>query len=129
MKQTLKAHNPIKHAKSFKYAFNGIFHALLNEANFRVQIVITAIAVLLGIYYRISVEEWSILTLATGLLLSAEMFNTVLENIIDRLITDYDENAKIIKDLAAGFVLIMAVTCAILLGLIFGSRILVTVFN
>ena len=40
-----------------------------------------------------------------GLLLSAEMINTLVEEFIDNLIKDEHEGAKIIKDVAAGFVL------------------------
>ena len=123
-KRILKAHHPIRHAKSFKYAFRGLYHALTNEANFRVQVIFTIIVVLAGFYFRITTTEWALLVLSTGFLLSAEMVNTVVEEFIDHLIQDYHEGAKVIKDLAAGFVLTAAITTIVITGLIFIPEIL-----
>ncbi len=39
--------------------------------------------------------------LATGVMLSAEIFNTAIEAICDFMKTDYDEKIGIIKDVAA----------------------------
>lgn len=118
-KKILKSHHPIRHAKSFKYAFEGIFHALVNEANFRVQVAFTFVVILSGFHFKISNTEWAILVLSTGFLLSAEMVNTVVEEFIDNLIKDYNEAAKIIKDLSAGFVLTAAITTLVITALIF----------
>ena len=82
----LKSHHPIKHLKSFKYAFEGVLHALIHEANFRLQILITGVAVGLGFYFQISSSEWSVLILGFASLLSAEVLNTSIENFIDFLI-------------------------------------------
>ncbi len=124
MKSVLKSHHPRRHISSFKYAFSGVLHTLLNEANFRIQILITTVTVLLGIYLGLTNTQWAILTLAMGLLLSAEMINTLIENFIDVLIKEYHEGAKIIKDVSAGFVLITAITALIVLLLIFSEPLL-----
>lgn len=109
--------------KSFKYAAEGILHALLNEANFRVQVIIAVVAVTLGIHYRINTTEWGLLSITMGLLLSAELINTAIEEFIDHLIGNEDLGAKIIKDVSAGFVFITAITTLIILLLIFFPRI------
>lgn len=123
MRNVLKSHHPMRHAKSFKYAFEGIWHALLNEANFRVQIVIVFVACSLGVFYKISNTEWALLTLSLGALLAAELLNTVVEEFIDALIKEYHEGAKVIKDMSAGFVLISAGVTLVILYLVFGHRI------
>jgi diacylglycerol kinase (ATP) len=120
----LKSHHPIKHLKSFKYAFSGILHSLYHEANFRIQILITLIAVIGGIYFQISSTEWSVLIIAFSSLLSAEVLNTSIENFIDYLIPKKSEVVRIVKDLAAGFVLINAVACLLILFIIFGKYII-----
>ena len=124
MHQILKAHHPVRHIKSFKYAFQGIFHALINEPNFRIQLFAATVSAMLGFFYKISTTEWSILIISMGLLLMAELVNTVVEEFIDVLIKEYHEGAKVIKDMSAGFVLITAAVAAINLGLIFGPKIL-----
>lgn len=114
-----KSHHPLRHARSFKYAFQGIFHALINEPNFRLQIVIVSISVIFGFHFKITNTEWGLLILSMGLLLMAEVLNTVVENTIDFFVQGFDEGAKVVKDLSAGFVLITAVTALIILVLIF----------
>jgi diacylglycerol kinase len=120
----LKAHHPVKHLKSFKYAFSGILHSLYHEANFRIQLLITIFSIIGGVYFQISTTEWSVLILAFASLLSAEVINTSIENFADFLIPKKSEAIRIVKDLAAGFVLINAVACFLILLIIFGKYIL-----
>jgi diacylglycerol kinase len=124
MKTILSSHHPVRQVKSFHYAFKGIVHTLLNEANFRTQILIAVTAVGFAIHYNITNTEWGLLIITLGALLSAEMLNTVVEEVIDTLIKDYQEAARIIKDVSAGFVLVTAITTLLILILIFGSRII-----
>ncbi len=119
-----KSHHPIKHLKSFKYAFSGILHSLIHEANFRVQILISIMATIAGFYFGINSTEWSVLIIAFASLLSAEVLNTSIENFIDFLIPKKSDVAKVVKDLAAGFVLINAIACLLILFIIFGKYIL-----
>lgn len=118
-----RSNHPIRRAQSFKYAFEGLFHALLNEANFRIQVVIVILSVIGGIYFKITTTQWAVLTLAMGFLLMSEVINTVVEEFIDHIIKEESQVAKIIKDLGAGFVLVAAVTTLIILVLIFGQPI------
>jgi len=118
-----KSTHPLRRIKSFKYAFEGLFHALLNEANFRIQVIIVILSVIGGYYFKISVAEWSVLVLSMGFLLMAEMINTVVEEFIDHIIKEESQVAKIIKDLGAGFVFVAAFTTLIILTLIFGQHI------
>jgi diacylglycerol kinase len=117
----IKSHHPVKHLKSFRYAFSGILHSLYHEANFRIQIVITIFAVIGGLYFQISPSEWSVLIIAFASLLSAEVLNTSIENFADFLIPKKSEVVRVVKDLAAGFVLINAVACFLILIIIFGK--------
>jgi len=123
MHEIFKSHHPIRHARSFKHAFEGIFHALLHEANFRVQAVIVILSVVSGIYFKITNTEWGLLIISMGFLLAAELLNTVVEEFIDHVIKEYDEGAKIIKDMAAGFVLITAFVTAAIIYLVFWGKV------
>ncbi|MFH1648513.1 MAG: diacylglycerol kinase family protein [Patescibacteria group bacterium] len=125
MLKIFKSHHPVRHAKSFKYAFEGIFHALINEPNFRVQLVIVTLAIIFGKKFGISNTEWGLLAISLGSLLSAEMVNTVVEEVLDHFYLKEEENIaiKVIKDLSAGFVLITSITTLIILILVFGNKI------
>ncbi len=120
----IKSHHPIKHFKSFKFAFSGILHALYHEANFRVQVLITLISIFLGIYFQISPAEWSVLVLSFSMLLSSEIINTSIENLIDFVVPKKSPVVKVIKDLSAGFVLINALSFLTILIVIFYGRII-----
>jgi len=115
--------HPIRQVKSFKYAFEGILHAIINEPNFRIQMFIVALASFLGKFYKITNTEWSIMIIALGLLLAAEIINTVVEEIMDHFTKENDPVVKIIKDLSASFVLVFALTAGIILYLTFYQKI------
>lgn len=117
----IKSHHPVKHIKSFKYAFSGIFLTLINEANFRLQLVISVIAFSMGFYFNISAAEWSVLIIAFSSLLSAEVLNTSIENFINYVIPKKSEVVRVVKDMSAGFVLINALACLAILIIIFGK--------
>lgn len=123
MLQIFRSHHPIRHVRSFKHAFNGIFHALLNEANFRVQVVIVILAMVFGKLYKISNVEWALITISLSLLLASELINTTVEEIMDHFVKHDNQIAKVVKDLTAGFVLINAVGSLIVLYLVFGNKI------
>ncbi len=128
MNNFFNSNHPIRRAKSFKYAFEGIFHAVFNEPNFRIQLIIAIFAVILGFTYQITNIEWALIIITMGILLSAEMVNTVIEEITDHFVKDVSPAAKIIKDLGSGFVLVTAITTLLILFLIFGHRLFPTLF-
>ena len=110
MHALLKSHHPARHMKSFKYAFKGLFHALMHEANFRIEVVIASFFVSMGLLLGIKLFEWAVLVLALGFMLSAEIMNTVIEEFMDHLIQEHHEGVRVIKDLSAAFVLTASIT-------------------
>lgn len=117
----------IKRAKSFRHAGRGIWLFVKTTHNAWVHLVILAIAVVLGFYFDIALAEWMLLTFAGGLVLAAEAFNTAIEIDIDLTSPDYHPYARDTKDVAAGAVLIAALTAAIIGIGIFGKYFLAVV--
>ena len=107
---------------SFKYAFNGIFLTFKKGANFRIQSSLGVLTIILGFVLHISPLEWAIIVLLVGIVLSAEIFNTTLEEIIGDLPDDKVRGET--KDMAAGFVLILAIASLIIGLIIFLPKIL-----
>lgn len=103
--------------RSFYYAFKGIGFALRTQQNLWVQLGILALTIAAGLYFDISNVEWALVAAASGLVLTAELFNTALEMLVDLVSPEYMEKAGRIKDLAAGAVLFAAIVAA-LIGLI-----------
>ncbi len=104
-------------AKSFGYAINGLFIAVTTQHNFIIHIILTIIAIALGFALNISIIEWLLIIIVIGLVLSAEIFNTAIEELVNLVSPNKNKKAGIIKDLAAGAVLVLAIT-ALLVGLI-----------
>jgi diacylglycerol kinase len=107
----------VKCTLSFGYAFNGIRHALRNENNFIYHLLATITIAIVGWALNFSTAEWLLVILMIGLVYTAELINSAIEKLVDLTTPDYDERAGIIKDIAAGAVLVVSIT-ALVIGLI-----------
>ena len=114
----------MKRLLSFKYAIAGIIHMLKHEPNARIHLIATLVVIILGVYFRIEKIEWLFITLAIGMVFSAELFNTSLENITDLISPEKNKKAGHAKDIAAGAVFITAIAAAIIGMVIFLPRII-----
>jgi diacylglycerol kinase len=107
----------INFLRSFVYAIKGI-HASLNEQqNIKVQLLVAVITTGAGFYFNITGYEWCIILLTIGLVISLEMVNTAIENLVDMVSKERSPLAGKIKDLAAGAVLVASMI-AVIVGLI-----------
>lgn len=106
----------VKRAKSFAHAGRGIWILVKTTHNAWVHIFLLCFAVFLGLFFHITHYEWVMLVLAAGMVLAAEAFNTAIEIDIDLTSPDIHPLARDVKDVAAGAVLITALT-ALLIGL------------
>lgn len=106
-----------KRALSFKYAFEGIVTAFIDQPNLKFQVCIAALALAMGFYFGITESEWLVLVLVSGLVLTFELTNTAIEEIVDSFTDQVHPAAKKAKDVAAAAVLMASATAAII-GLI-----------
>jgi len=110
--------------RSFHAALKGIWHAFQNEHNLWVQSSLLLGAIIAGVWLRISAGEWVLVVLASGLVLSAELINTALEELVNWLSPAKNEHARRIKDVAAAAVLLAAVSAALAGGIIFIPKVI-----
>src|SRR3989344_487184 len=103
--------------RSFKYALSGVSLAWKEEANFKIEVSVAVLAIVLGLFFGISRLEWVIILLTIFIVLSVETLNTALEELCDRLEPEHDPRVGKIKDLAAAAVLITSIG-AFLVGLL-----------
>ena len=108
---------------SFKYAFEGIITGIKEERNIKIHISIMILVIILGILLKISQIEWIICIILFGLVISLEFVNTAIENAVDLITQEKNPQAKIIKDVAAGAVLVSAIASAIIGLIIFIPKI------
>lgn len=104
---------------SFKYAIEGIKTSIKSEQNLKIHIVIMIFVIIAGIVFKISKFEWIICIILFGLVISLELVNTAIENVVDLVTIEKNPKAKIAKDVAAGAVLILAIISAIIGIMIF----------
>ncbi|MBP1677049.1 MAG: undecaprenol kinase [Bacteroidetes bacterium] len=102
-----------KRVKSFGYALKGIKAVVTKEANMKIHLLIAILVILCGVFFRISVSEWLICLVCFALVITAEMFNTALEQLVDFVSPGKNKAAGRVKDIAAGAVLVSAVFAAI----------------
>ena len=100
--------------RSFVFAWAGITYAWRTQRNFRIEVIIGALALGLGLLLKVNLS--SILVMI-ALVLTLEMINTALEALVDLSSPTYHPLAKIAKDVAAGAVL-MASSISIVVGMV-----------
>ncbi len=103
----------IKFTKSFRHATDGIAHAVKTERNFRIELALAALSIVFAVFLPLTWAERLIVFLTIGIVLSLELFNTAFEHLMDMLSPQFHEKVKIIKDIAAGAVLVSSVSAAI----------------
>ncbi|MFB2922887.1 MULTISPECIES: diacylglycerol kinase family protein [Aerosakkonema] len=102
---------------SFKYAWAGLSYAFKTQRNFRIHVIIGAVAIGLSIFLNLSRAEISLIGVTIGLVLAMELLNTAIESVVDLTVKQtYHELAKIAKDCAAGAVLISALAAVLVAG-------------
>ena len=102
---------------SFKHAFSGVWYVVRTQRNARIHLAAALVVIALGLWLGLSYTQWAVIVLTIGLVLAAEAFNTVAEAAVDLATAERHPLAKIAKDVAAGAVLLMAIT-AVLVGLL-----------
>ena len=100
--------------RSFKFAFEGIFQAFYHERNMRIHGVMALVVICLAAYLRVELEDWVILLLLIGLVISLELVNTAVERAVDLKSPTRHPLAKQAKDTAAGAVLLMSIISVII---------------
>ena len=110
--------------KSFKYAFEGIITGFKQEQNMKIHVIIMIIVIILGVILKINKLEWIICIVLFGLVISAELFNTAIEQTVNIAMPEINEKAKIAKDVSAGAVLVTAISSAIIGLIIFIPKII-----
>ena len=111
-------------SKSFGYAFVGFKKSFKEESNMKIHILISILVILFGFLFKVSRLEWIVLLFAIGLVLGAELLNTSIENLVDLVCKDKNDQAGLVKDVSAAFVMVLAIVAAIVGLIIFVPKIL-----
>ena len=115
--------------KSFQYAFSGLRYALRTQKNSWIHLFFTIAAICAGVLLKITALEWTVIIFCIGLVWLAELLNTALETAVDLFCPEYHPLAKVVKDVAAGAVLVAALISVVIGLIIFGPQLFHLLFG
>jgi diacylglycerol kinase len=107
-----------KHLASYRYSIRGIWLAFRYETNMIFHLAAAIAVVLVNSLLKVNKTEWLITLMLIGLAWMAEIFNTAIEKLADRVTKEQDPLIRQVKDLASGAVLVIcsfAVLCAVII--------------
>jgi diacylglycerol kinase (ATP) len=111
--------------KSFVYALEGIVSFFRWEHNAQIHLVITFLVLVLSVTLGVNKWEAIAVVFSIAFVWVAEMVNTAIEKTIDFVSAERHPQIKLIKDIAAGAVLIASLAAVVVGLFIFIPKLLV----
>lgn len=105
---------PTRFIDSVNCAIEGVIHAARTQKQMRYHFLAALLVLIAALFLKVSPLEFALLTVSVCLVLFAELINTALEAIVDMVSPEYHPLAKVAKDVAAGGVLVAAVSAAVM---------------
>lgn len=111
-------------ANGFKYALIGLWHIVRVEQNARIHLAVAVLVMVAGLTLGLSNGELAAIFFAVIIVFLAEVLNTAIEKTLDLIEPQFNNKVAIIKDMAAGAVLVAAIGAVIIGVVIFTPYIL-----
>jgi diacylglycerol kinase len=108
--------------QKFRDAFRGLKFGIRGHSSFFVHFFAAALVVALAVAMGCTLEQWCVLLLCIGVVLTAELFNSAIETLHRGLDPATRDQTWKCLDIAAGAVLMASLTAAIVGLLVFGKR-------
>ena len=103
--------------EALKNSLSGLFYAIKEQKNLKIQLIMAFLVIIFSIVIKINKIEMMFICIAICFVIFAEVVNTAIEKTVDLVTEEYNEKAKIAKDIAAGAVIISSIN-AIIVGII-----------
>lgn len=100
---------PTSFYRSVLYAWSGLIHTVVHQRNMRMHVISAILVGLVGSGIPLGLAEKVTLIFCVVMILFAEMLNSALEQLVDLAIQQFDEKARLTKDIAAAGVLVLAI--------------------
>jgi len=95
--------------RSVLYAWSGLIHTVVHQRNVRMHLIAAILVGMVGSAVDLGLAEKVTLIFCVLLVLFAEMVNSALEQLVDLAIQQFDDKARLTKDIAAAGVLVLAI--------------------
>lgn len=125
IEEKLEGDPPLKPRRwraKFRDALRGLKFGIRGHSSFFVHLFITALVLAGAGMLRCSIEQWCLLLLCIGGVLTAELFNSALETLFRGLDEATKERAWPCLDIGAGAVLLASIVAALVGVLVFAQR-------
>ena len=113
-----------KFIDSFMNCINGFRFINVNEDNFKRELLLGIVALILSYVLKVDKIEFIIIIIVIGLVLVSEIINTSIERLVDLVSPEYNKLAGEVKDIAASSVLLMCVFSLVVGIIIFLPKII-----
>lgn len=117
-----KSFRPKSQIDSFRYAIEGVVHVFRTQKHMRFHFFAVVFVLMAGMLVHLDALAMALLVLAMGGVLGAEMMNTAVETTVDLVTQTYHPLAKLAKDIAAGAVLVIAISAGLVGFIVFFGR-------
>lgn len=107
--------------KSFSYAWRGIMFCIKNERNMRIHISMVVLVSYFSYFYKVTKTELISIVFCFGLVILCEAVNTAIEALVNMSAPQYNNYARISKDVAAGAVLAAAIVSLVIGVIVFSD--------
>ena len=114
----------LKLLRKFGYAITGLRTSIKEEKSLVIHLIIAFLTLIAGMILQLNTISWAIIIVVIAIVISSELINTTIENLVDMVSFKFNFNAKKIKDVAAASTLILAICAIIVAFLIFIPRII-----
>lgn len=104
------------------YSMKGLKAAYTHEEAFRLELLAIVVMLPLAIWLGQSAVEWALLIGSLLLVLLAELVNSALEAVVDRVSVEHHELSGRAKDIGSAVVFVALVNVAVVWGLILYER-------
>lgn len=103
--------------EALKNSISGLVYAISEQKNLKIQFFIAIIVIIFSIILQINKIEMLFVCISIFFVIFAEVVNTSIEKTVDLVTEEYNEKAKVAKDIAAGAVIIASLN-AIVVGIV-----------
>ena len=93
-----------------------------HEASFRLEAMLAIVLVPLGLWLGVGATEKIALVLPVVLVLSAELLNSAIEAVVDKVSPEFHELAGRAKDMGSAAVFLLLAFAVLCWGLVLGTR-------
>ncbi len=109
--------------KSLSWALRGVSTGLKRERNLNIHFWFAIVVLFIAYILKVGAEDFVFLLSAIFFVIISETANTIIEYAMDVLYPHYNPKVGMIKDLAAGVVLLSSIYAIVIGGMVFGKYI------